>query len=124
MKKVFFSILVVSLFLGFYGTSYAQNNFINQFNAVMGSAPASGNEVLDIVRSVAGYLIVFGGILAGIAIIASGIMFMAAGSNTARLAAAKSIFKNGVVGALILFAAGLIINTIILLATNWQQFFS
>lgn len=125
MKKVvFFAVLMMVLFLGWSNVSHAQNNFINQFNIVMGAAPASGNELLDIIRSVAGYLIVAGGIIAGIAIIASGLMYMAAGSNPQRLTSAKAIFKNGVIGALILFAAGLIVNTIILLAVNWQQFFS
>lgn len=125
MKKAFSLLfLVVSLFLVWSNVSYAQNQFIQQFQIVMGAAPASGNEILDIMRSIAGYLIVTGGILAGIAIIVAGIMYMAAGSNPTRLTTAKSIFKNGVIGALILFAAGLIVNTIILLAVNWQQFFS
>lgn len=114
----------MGLFLGWSNVSFAQNQFIQQFNIVMGAAPASGNEVLDIIRSVAGYMIVAGGIIAGIAIIASGLMYMAAGSSPQRLGTAKAIFKNGVIGALILFAAGLIVNTIILLAVNWQQFFS
>ena len=124
MKKYLLLIVVAILFLGFFNVSYAQNPFITQFQNVMGQAPATGNELLDIARSIAGYLIVLGGILAGIAIIVAGIMYMGAGSNVARAAAAKTIFKNGVIGALILFAAGLIVNTIILLAVQWQVFFS
>lgn len=118
-------ILMAGLFFGWSGVSHAYtNSFIDMFSTVMGSAPTSGNDLLDIMRSIAGYMIVAGGILAGIAIIASGLMYMGAGSNPQRLATAKGIFKNGVIGALILFAAGLIVNTIILLAVNWQGFFS
>lgn len=124
MKKIILLTLVVSFFFGLSGISHAQNPFINAFNGVMSQAPTSGNEVLDIVRSIAGYMIVLGGILAGIAIIVAGIMYMGAGSNPTRVASARAIFKNGVIGALILFAAGLIVNTIILLGTSWQSFFN
>jgi len=123
-KALFLLIFMAGLFVGWSNVSYAQNRFIQQFQIVMGAAPTSGNEILDILRSIAGYLIVAGGILAAIAIIVSGIMYMMAGSNPTRLGTAKAIFKNGVIGALILFAAGLIVNTIILLAVNWQTFFS
>src|SRR3989344_5497084 len=124
MKKVILASLAIGLFVGFFNVSHAQNQFIDQFNLVMNTQPSSGDEVLDIVRSIAGYLIFLGGILAGIAIIVAGIMYMAAGSNLTRVSGARAIFKNGVIGALILFAAGLIVNTIILLATSWQTFFS
>ena len=124
MKKVILASLAIGLFVGFFNVSHAQNQFIDQFNLVMNTQPSSGDEVLDIVRSIAGYLIFLGGILAGIAIIVAGIMYMAAGSNPTRVSGARAIFKNGVIGALILFAAGLIVNTIILLATSWQTFFS
>ncbi len=64
------------------------------------------------------------GIVAGIVIIVAGLVWVSAGNNSARVTTAKGIFKNGVIGALILFAAGLIINTIVLLATSWQTFFN
>jgi|SRR3989344_2948399 len=80
-------------------------------------------EFIEIARNVAGWLIAISGVVAGIVIIASGLMYMSAGSNSARLTSAKALFKNGVIGALILFAAGIIVNTIILLATDWLGFF-
>ncbi len=128
-KALLLLIFMAGLLLGWSNVSYAQkicppNDFLCYYRNVTTAAPASGVEILDIIRYIAGFLIIAGGILAGIAIIVSGIMFMAAGSNPARLTAAKAIFKNGVIGALILFAAGLIVNTIILLAISWQQFFS
>lgn len=77
-----------------------------------------------ILQSIAGFLIIAGGILAGIAILVSGIMYMSAGSDSTRLTTAKAWFKNGIIGALILFAVGLIINTILLVATDPFGFFS
>src|SRR3989344_8570729 len=121
-KTISRAVLLLGVFILGSNVSYAQNTFIDQFRLVMGASPASGSELLDILRSIAGYMIVAGGIMAGIAIIASGVMYMAAGSSQPRLTSAKAIFKNGVIGALILFAAGLIVNTIILLAINWQGF--
>jgi len=64
-----------------------------------------------------------GSILAGIAIIASGIMYLTSGSNTQRLASAKGTLKAGVIGALIIFGAGLIINTVKIFAQDPLKFF-
>src|SRR3989338_11386384 len=55
----------------------------------------------SMLASIAGFLIITGGILAGIAIIVSGIIYMSAGSDSTRLTTAKAWFKNGVIGALI-----------------------
>ena len=124
VKVILLVVVVLGLFLGWSNVSHAQNPFILQFQNVLGQQPASANNLLDIMRSVAGFLIIAGGILAGIAIIASGVMYMAAGSNQTRVTSAKAVFKNGVIGALILFAAGLIVNTIILFAVDWETFFT
>ena len=124
MKKLFLLVSVLGLFISLSNVSHAQNPYIDQFLGVMSQEETSATDLVAIVTSIGGFLIVIGGILAGIAIIVSGLMYMGAGSNAARLASAKALFKNGVIGALILFAAGLIVNTIVLLATNWQQFFS
>lgn len=124
MKKVTSLAIITMLFFLLFGVVSAQNTFIDQFDMVMNSSPPAGaSDLLDIMRSIAGFLIIAGGILAGITIIVAGIMYMAAGSNTTRAASARTIFKNGVIGALILFAAGIIVNTIILLAVNWMSFF-
>lgn len=123
-KAIYLLVFAVSLFLVWSNVSYAQNRFIDAYNLILPAQPASGGEIIDLMRSIAGFLIIAGGVLAGIAIVASGLMFMFAGSNPQRLTTAKAIFKNGIIGALILFAAGIIVNTIIALATNWQTFFS
>ena len=82
------------------------------------------SEIFEILQSIGGFLLVAAGIIAGVVIIISGLVWMASGSNTARVTTAKAIFKNGIIGALIIFAAGLIINTIILIGTDWTGFFN
>ena len=77
-----------------------------------------------ILQNIGGFIIAASGVIAGIVIIVSGLIYMSAGSNQTRVTTAKAVFKNGVIGAIILFAAGIIINTIILLASNWATFFN
>ena len=48
---------------------------------------------------------------------------MVSGSNQQRVGMAKGVFKNGIIGSLILFAAGIIVNTIILLVSDPLNFF-
>jgi hypothetical protein len=133
MKKVILSVFIITLFLVWSNVGLAQIegcdidslDFQDCFNTTIeetGSTDAF--EVLTIFTTVGGFLMVAGGIIAGIVIIVAGIMWMAAGSNPTRVTSAKSTFKNGIIGALIVFAAGLIVNTIILLGTNWRNFFN
>lgn len=80
-------------------------------------------SLLDTAKSIAGWLIVAGGVLAGITIIATGIMYLTSGGNPQKMTGAKSMFKAGIIGALIIFSPGLIINTIGGFATNPLGFF-
>lgn len=80
-------------------------------------------SILDIGKSLGGFLYVLGGILAVITIISSGIMYFFAGSNSQKIATAKGIFKAGIIGALILFSSGVIIFTVEGFATNPLRFF-
>jgi len=80
-------------------------------------------QILILMQSIGGFLIVAGGILATITIIVTGIMYMLAGSNTQRLTTAKGMFKAGIIGALIIFSTGIIVNTIRSLASDPTQFF-
>lgn len=126
MKKKL--VLVYLVLLSFALISFAQAQstpFSEYFQVTLDSSTGTNAmDLLDIAQSIGGFLLIAGSIIAGIAIIASGLMYMAAGSNSARLTTAKALFKNGVIGALIVFAAGLIVQTIVLLATDWRQFFS
>ena len=72
------------------------------------------NEVLT---PVANFLIAAGVIGAIITIVISGIMYFKAGSDT-KAESAKTWFKNGIIGAFIILAVGVIINTIALVVTG------
>ena len=97
--------------------------FINSQD-VSQTGTLAGKDFLELLQNIGGFLMIAGGLIAGICIIVAGFLWISAGSDTARLATAKAVFKNGVIGALILFASGVIINTVVLFAGNWRQFFS
>lgn len=133
-RKILFIIIFFAL-AAMAGSSYAQdvcdpsspnfqNCFIERQGAETGSPPLGARTFLAVLQNIGGFLMIAGGLVAFIVIIVAGFMWMAAGSDTGRLTAAKALFKNGVIGALILFASGVIINTVILLATSWSTFFS
>ena len=134
MKKIFMIVLLVAVFAGFSNMANAQQSTFcipgPTFDAQMcyndtanpGQQVGAGT-IFEILQSIGGFLIAAAGVIAGIIIVVAGLVYMSAGSNPTRATNAKTIFKNGVIGALILFAAGIIINTIILLATNWEGFF-
>lgn len=81
------------------------------------------SDIFDILMNIGGFLLVAAGVIAAIVIVISGLVYMSSGSNTSRVQTARAIFKNGVIGALIIFASGLIVSTISLLGTNWRAFF-
>lgn len=85
--------------------------------------PVSLNDLLSISENIGGFLMVLGGILAGITVIWAGVAYMTSGSDSTKVKTAKDILKAGLIGALIIFGAGGIINTIKALATNPLQFF-
>ena len=132
MKKVLLLAVVAILFFGWSSASLAQctpGGFIDFVQCFRGSVTQGGvgyvaSDVILVMESIGGFLMIIAGVLAGVVIVVSGIMYMGAGSNQTRVGAAKAIFKNGVIGALIIFAAGVIINTIALLALDPFGFFS
>lgn len=121
---------IITLFAGFLGLTnqaLAQGNTFNFYDVyydlvLSGQGFGSGNRVIDLLQGIAGFMIVIGMVLAGIAIIWSGLTYMTAGSNSARVQTAKSIFKNGIIGAVIIFAIGVIVNTIMALVSNPEGF--
>ncbi len=85
--------------------------------------PISLNDLISISENIGGFLMVIGGILAGIAVVWVGIVYMTSGSDSAKVKGAKDMLKAVLIGALIIFGSGVIINTIKALATNPLQFF-
>lgn len=81
------------------------------------------NALLELLRNVGGFLYIAGGILATLTIIVTGIMYLMSGGSAQKLTAAKGMFKAGIIGAFIIFSAGMIISTITYFATNPLGFF-
>ena len=80
-------------------------------------------DIISLANSVGGFLLLLGSILATITIIGTGIMYLTAGSNTQRLTTAKGMLKAGIIGALVVFSAGVIISTVRDFAEDPLQFF-
>ena len=80
-------------------------------------------DILTLGQNIGGFLIILGGILAVITIVLTGIMYFMAGSNSQKIASAKGMFKAGIIGTLIIFGSGMVINTVKIFATDPLQFF-
>lgn len=132
MKKVLLAFFLIAIFLTWSNTSFASCvppsiNFVDCFRSTItqsGQGAYVATSIVGILESIGGFLMVIAGVLAGIVIIVAGIFYMSAGSDTGRLTTAKAIFKNGIIGALIMFAAGIIVNTVALIALDPFGFFS
>ena len=131
-KSIILSLVVLGLFLAGANVGFAQvpgtgctNVFCTYFQTTAGTGRVYfATDALGIVESIGGFLIVVGGILSGIVIVVAGILYMTAGSNQTRVGTAKAVFKNGLIGALILFAAGVIMSTIATFASDPTFFFN
>ena len=81
------------------------------------TSPYAGNpitltDVQDIIESVATFLIVISVIVAVIFIVWGGMMYMMAGDDASKSGAAKTRIVNGIIGALVVLAVGLILQTL------------
>lgn len=117
MKKYFYVVVAASVNL-LPGVAMAQ---IRAFP--WNSPPLNANSFVDLALGFAQWLYIIAGIVMGITLIWSGLTYMSAGADSSKVNTAKSILKNGIIGALIFFAVGTIINTIELLARDPGSFF-
>lgn len=69
-------------------------------------------DILEIMERIAGFLIFAGEIIAAIVIVYSGVVYMTAGADPTKVKTAKDTLKSGLIGALIVFGVGVIINTV------------
>ncbi|HEY4474640.1 MAG TPA: hypothetical protein VJC06_01830 [Candidatus Paceibacterota bacterium] len=69
-------------------------------------------EIQDRIEQVARFLIIAGVILAVIFIIWGGIAYMFAGGDETKSGAAKERIKNGIIGAAVVLAVGVILQTV------------
>lgn len=130
MKKVLLVFCLVALFLTWSDISFAQCvapriNFTDCFRSTVTQSGQGfvASNMVEILENIGGFLMVIAGILSGIVIVVAGVIYMSAGSDPTKLTSAKAVLKNGVIGALIMFATGVIINTIALLALDPFGFF-
>ena len=110
-----FSFSLLSVFL-FYQAAWAGPD-------IPEGRPIEIAEIPTFLENSGGFLYVIASIVAAIVIIVSGIVYMTAGSDSSRVTLAKGLFKSGIIGAIIVFAVGLIINTIKAVAENPFGFF-
>ena len=80
-------------------------------------------SVQDIITSIATFLILISVIVAVIFIVWGGMMYMMAGDDAAKASAAKTRIVNGMIGALVVLAVGLILQTLAGLV-DWSIFFN
>ncbi len=86
-----------------------------------GSNPTNLLELRELLSIVGNFFVMIAPVLLVIALIYSGMLFMSAGASGAMVAKAKAALGYGILGGFIVFAAGVIINTIMAVVT--RQFF-
>ena len=80
-------------------------------------------DVRDIIETIARFLVLIAVVVAVIFIVWGGMMYMMAGDDVAKSGAAKTRIVNGIIGALVVLAVGLILQTLASLV-NWSTFFN
>ena len=88
----------------------------------VGGTPITLSEIEARIRQIAQFIIVVSVILAVIFIIWGGITYMPAGGDETKAGAAKTRIWNGVIGAAVVLAVGVILQTLASLIT--RSFFS
>lgn len=102
------------------------NLFFQIAQIIIPTPPVAGRgltliEIGSIIARVGSFLTSAGVLLAIIAVIVSGIMYMRAGAEPTKIKDAQTWFKNVLIGALIVLGVGVIINTIANIVT--REFF-
>ncbi len=75
-------------------------------------------NIQDLITTIANYLIVIGIVIAVIFIVWGGIRYMAAHGNPEQAKAARATLFHGIIGAIIVLAVGVILNTAAALVTR------
>ena len=85
--------------------------------------PVTLTDIQDLITTVARFLILISVVVAVIFIVWGGMMYMMAGDDVAKAGAAKTRIVNGIIGALVVLAVGLIMQTLASIV-NWSSFFN
>lgn len=111
-KKIIFHVLAVMVLV-----LAGAVNFASAADLPTGQ-PITLGEVEELIGIIAGFLIVVGAVVAIIFIILAGVKYMYAGSDSTKVEEAKTMLKNGVIGAAIVLGIGVIMQTIAMLVTR------
>ncbi|MBI2676367.1 MAG: hypothetical protein HYX21_00220 [Candidatus Yanofskybacteria bacterium] len=79
---------------------------------VLGGQPITLTEIEKLINGIARFLIIISIVIAVIFIVYGGIRWIAAGSNEEAVGKAKTIVWNGIIGALVVLAVGVILQTL------------
>lgn len=80
-------------------------------------------DIQDLITTIAKFLVLISIVIAVIFIVWGGMMYMMAGDDVTKSGAAKSRIVNGIIGALVVLAVGLILQTLAGIV-NWTAFFN
>ncbi|MEK7659370.1 MAG: hypothetical protein AAB338_01805 [Patescibacteria group bacterium] len=119
--KIIFFLILLSLFYFLFSFGVSAQLPTYSLPPLPTGTGYTQTEIQSILIKFANFLIAAGIILAIITIVVSGIMYFMAGSDT-KAEKAKGWFRNGVIGAFIILAVGVIILTIYNIVVN-RSFF-
>lgn len=93
------------------------------------SVPIEGDEITSddlegFIEDIANFIIGLSLVIAVVFIVWGGILWMTAGGDDTKASKAKSTILNGIIGALIVLAVGVILNTLSGFVANVATFFS
>mgnify|MGYP003393300222 CR=1 FL=1 len=124
MSKTAKTLLTVLALAAVLAPSFALAQLTGPTNPVSGGAGVNLANLRDIITNIARFLIAISLVIAVIFIIWGGIKYMTAGSDATKAGDAKSTIFNGIIGALIVLAVGVILQTLSGFVTNIPGFFS
>lgn len=78
----------------------------------LGGSAVTLAEIEDRINQIARFVIIVGVVLAVIFIVWGGVMYMLAGGEETKTTAAKDRIKNGIIGAAVVLAVGVILQTV------------
>lgn len=116
MITIYKILFILLLFLAIAHTGWA-----SQLADLPPGKPITLPEVDSLINQIAQFLLVVSVLIAIIMIVWSGITYMSAGSDTAKVTEAQTRLKNAVIGAAIVLGVGVIIDTVAGIAT--REFF-
>jgi amino acid transporter len=117
MSKIYKVFLVLYVLVVFLGPSFVMAQ-LNVPTPPVGGNAVTLNEVENLIRGLARFLIVISLVVAVVFIIWGGVLWMSARGNEDQTKNAKKTITNGVIGALVVLAVGVILQTLAGLVTR------